>query len=157
MRGDGAPIHDPFTEPVVSPAAGMAGGVSVYAIERCRQIEQLQSEAAARALSNDAAAAAAAAVNVSLKRANEGLVGELTATKLLLDFELSQVKAESDKERKELFSRLLGLNRFLDAQAKFRKVSSRLERAAASIAAEAMSAETGLAEASRGREQLVRK
>ncbi len=61
----------------------------------------------------------------------------------------------ADKERKELFSRLLGLNRFLDAQARIRKVSSRLDRAVASIAAEVMSAENVLAEVVRGRQQLA--
>jgi DNA repair exonuclease SbcCD ATPase subunit len=61
----------------------------------------------------------------------------------------------TDKERKELFSRLLGLNRFLDAQAKLRRVSTRLGNAVVTIEAEAQSAEAALAEASRGRQQLV--
>lgn len=61
----------------------------------------------------------------------------------------------TDKERKELFSELLGLNRFLDAQAKARRASIRLQREADTIATEAASAEASLAEASRGREELA--
>ena len=63
----------------------------------------------------------------------------------------------TDKERKELFSRLLGLNRFLDAQARLRKTSSKLDKAITSIAAEAMSVDNVLAEIMRGRQELADK
>lgn len=60
----------------------------------------------------------------------------------------------TDKERKELFSRLLGLNRFLDVQAKLRRVSTRLSNSASSIEAEAQSAEAALHEVERQRVEL---
>ncbi len=60
-----------------------------------------------------------------------------------------------DKSRKELFSELLGLNRFLDAQAKLRKVSTRLQRAVMSLDADVSAAESGMVEASHGRADLM--
>lgn len=61
----------------------------------------------------------------------------------------------TDKERKELFSELLGLNRFLDAQAKIRRASTRLQREADGLAVDVAHADSGLIEASHGRAELV--
>ena len=61
----------------------------------------------------------------------------------------------TDKERKELFSDLLGLNRFLDTQAKIRKASTKLQREADALMADVAYADSGLTEASHGRDELV--
>ncbi len=61
----------------------------------------------------------------------------------------------TDKVRKELFSELLGLNRFLDAQARLRKVSTNLQRAVMSLDADIASSDSALFEAHRLRNELA--
>jgi DNA repair exonuclease SbcCD ATPase subunit len=53
----------------------------------------------------------------------------------------------TEKERKELFSRLLGLERFLDAAEKLRKVHARLEKSLAEICVESVAANSAVVEA----------
>lgn len=50
----------------------------------------------------------------------------------------------TEKERKELFSRLLGFDRFLDIQARLRKIANRIERDANDIATEIRVTESNL-------------
>ena len=61
----------------------------------------------------------------------------------------------TDKERKELFSRLLGLNRFLDVQAKLRRVSLRLTSAASEIETDRAAASAAMTEAQHGRSEII--
>jgi len=56
----------------------------------------------------------------------------------------------TEKERKELFSRLLGLDRFLEAETKLRKIVLRRQRSVESVELEIASAEAALAEARNG-------
>jgi DNA repair exonuclease SbcCD ATPase subunit len=60
----------------------------------------------------------------------------------------------TDKERKELFSRLLGLDRFLDAQDKLRKVCLRIQRSADSIENDISASESALSEARNGLSEI---
>jgi DNA repair exonuclease SbcCD ATPase subunit len=62
----------------------------------------------------------------------------------------------TEKERKELFSRLLGLERFLDAVEKLRKVYSRLDKALAEICVESVAANSAVHEAMAGADQITR-
>lgn len=61
----------------------------------------------------------------------------------------------TEKERKELFSRLLGLDRFLYAQEKLRKVALRKQRAVEETEGEIDSVRSALAEASRGADEIT--
>jgi len=56
----------------------------------------------------------------------------------------------TDKQRKELLGRLRGLERFLDAQARLRKISTKRSRAIAEIEGDVVATEAAIAEVSRG-------
>ena len=60
----------------------------------------------------------------------------------------------TDKERKELFSRLLGLDRFLAAQEKLRKTAAGIQREADSISTDLEATKASLAEAQNGLNEI---
>lgn len=60
----------------------------------------------------------------------------------------------TDKERKELFSRLLGLDRFLDVQVTLRKASLRIQRAVDGIENDISASESALTEARNGLDEI---
>jgi DNA repair exonuclease SbcCD nuclease subunit len=60
----------------------------------------------------------------------------------------------TEKERKELFSRLLGLDRFLEAQAKLKKEVLKARRSVEAVEQEIASVNAALAEANTGRKEI---
>ena len=62
----------------------------------------------------------------------------------------------TEKERKELFSRLLGLERFLDAEAKIRKALLKCKRAVEEVEGDVASAASALQEARGGMDEIAK-